>query len=155
MADIVSPEKRSLMMAGIRGKNTKPELAVRSGLHALGFRYRLHCASLPGKPDLVFPGRKAVIFVHGCFWHGHDCHLFSMPKTRTEFWRHKISRNCLNDAKHRSSLELMGWRVFVVWECSLKGKARLPTGEPVLRTARWLDEGTDFAEIAGTDPVFG
>lgn len=140
-------------MAGIRGKNTKPELVVRSGLHALGFRYRLHRASLPGKPDLVFPGRKAVVFVHGCFWHGHDCHLFKMPKTRTDFWRQKIAKNYLNDTKNRSSLELMGWRVLVVWECSLKGKTRLPAGDLVVRAARWLNEGTGFIEITGTGPA--
>lgn len=85
MTDIVDPQTRSRMMAGIRGKNTRPEMLIRSGLHRLGYRYRLHGAKLPGKPDLVFAKRKAVIFIHGCFWHGHDCHLYRTPKSRTEF----------------------------------------------------------------------
>lgn len=90
MADVVTPEKRSKMMSGIQGKNTKPELTIRKGLHALGFRYRLHGKTLPGKPDLVFPKYKAVIFIHGCFWHAHHCHLFKWPSTRVDFWQEKI-----------------------------------------------------------------
>jgi DNA mismatch endonuclease, patch repair protein len=151
MADIVSPEKRSLMMAGIRGKNTKPELAVRSGLHALGFRYRLHCASLPGKPDLVFPGCKAVIFVHGCFWHLHDCHLFKWPKSRSAFWRQKITANAKTDENHLANLRQDGWRILVIWECALKGKTRLPPGEAVLQAARWLQSRNEFSQIQGHD----
>lgn len=137
------------MMAGIRGKDTRPELAIRSGLHAIGYRYRLHVKTLPGKPDLVFPGRKAVIFVHGCFWHHHDCHLFRWPKSRTAFWRKKITTNERNDERHIANLGEAGWRILVVWECALKGKTRLPAGEPVLRAARWLDGRSRYREIRG------
>ena len=104
-ADIVTPEIRSRMISGIRGQNTKPELAVRSQLHRIGFRFRVHCRDLPGKPDLVFRKHNAVIFVHGCFWHGHDCHLFRWPTTRSEFWREKINSNIARDHRH-----LRPWR---------------------------------------------
>tara|TARA_Y100001970_G_scaffold278061_1_gene383226 strand:+ start:817 stop:1233 length:417 start_codon:yes stop_codon:yes gene_type:complete len=137
------------MMQAIRGKDTKPELAIRSGLHALGYRFRLHRGSLPGTPDLVFPGRRAVIFVHGCFWHRHDCHLFKWPKTRREFWRKKITTNARNDAKHLGALHEDGWRVLVIWECALKGRRRLPEGEPVVRAASWLKGKHRFREIRG------
>jgi len=113
-------------MSGIRGKDTKPELLIRKALHRRGFRYRLHCKDLPGKPDLCFPKHRAVLFIHGCFWHGHDCHLFKWPSTRPEFWRAKISRNQEVDATAREKLLAKGWRVGVVWECALKGRARLP-----------------------------
>ena len=103
-ADSVTPDVRSRMMAGIRGKNTKPELAMRSALHRRGFRFRLHCKELPGKPDLVFRKFRAVIFVHGCFWHGHGCHLFKWPKTRSEFWQQKIHSNIDRDRRQRLAL---------------------------------------------------
>ena len=124
MADIVSPEVRSRMMSGIRGKDTKPEMIVRRGLHALGFRYTLHNRKLPGSPDLVLPKYKAVIFVHGCFWHGHDCHLFKWPKTRPDFWRRKILSNQERDQKAIKQLETDGWRTFVIWECYFRGEPR-------------------------------
>lgn len=149
MADVVSPAVRSRMMAGIRGKNTKPEIIVRHGLHALGFRYRLHDRKLPGKPDLVFPARQAVIFVHGCFWHGHDCHLFKWPSTREDFWQTKITRNRENDLRHSVALSEAGWRQATVWECSLKGKTRLPQGEPVRLLADWLRSDHASIEIEG------
>lgn len=126
MADIVDPAKRSEMMAGIRSKNTRPELVVRKTLHALGYRYRLHRKDLPGNPDIVLPKWKTVIFVHGCFWHGHaDCPLFRSPKSRTEFWEEKITGNRMRDAKTRESLISLGWRVVEVWECSTKGRTAL------------------------------
>lgn len=130
LADVVSPATRSRMMSGIRGKDTKPELAIRRGLHALGFRYRLHARDLPGKPDIVLPRWRAVIFVHGCFWHGHDCHLFKWPKTRTEFWRQKITTNRQNDEKAVAALHAQGWRVLIVWECALKGRTRRNLDRP-------------------------
>jgi len=117
------------MMAGIRGKNTRPEMLLRKGLHALGWRYRLHGRGLPGKPDLVFSGRRAVIFANGCFWHGHDCHLFRWPKTRPQFWREKIAGNIARDARVREQLLADGWRIAEVWECTLKGRERLPLEE--------------------------
>ena len=145
MADVGSPEKRSRMMAGIRGKDTKPELIVRHGLHARGFRYRLHAKNLPGKPDIVFPKYRAVIFVHGCFWHGHDCHLFKWPKSREEFWRKKIEANRLNDAITVERIRDAGWRVLVIWECLLKGRLRLETADAIEEVARWLSGD----EVAG------
>ena len=140
-------------MQAIRGKDTKPELTIRSGLHALGYRFRLHKRSLPGSPDLVFPGRRAAIFVHGCFWHQHECHLFKWPKTRRQFWHQKITNNAINDAKHISALREDGWRVLVIWECALKGKGRLPAGEPVVRAANWLESKRQFEEIQGSASI--
>lgn len=151
LPDVVSPAVRSRMMSGIRGKDTKPELTMRTGLHALGYRYRLHDRALPGKPDIVFQGRKALIFVHGCFWHHHDCHLFKWPKSRPDFWREKITANQVNDEKHIASLREAGWRVLVVWECALKGKTRLPVGDPVIQASNWLESGSVFLEIRGAD----
>lgn len=149
MADVVSPQVRSRMMAGIRGRNTRPELILRKGLHAAGFRYRLHDRRLPGKPDLVFPKHKAVLFAHGCFWHGHDCHLFKWPKTRTWFWRTKITRNRKVDRQAIATLEKAGWRVGVVWECALKGRTRIPLEQVIGRCERWLRGNRRRIEISG------
>ena len=126
MADVHSKEVRSYNMSCIKGKNTKPELLVRKFLFANGFRYRLHDKRLPGKPDIVLSKYKSVIFIHGCFWHGHNgCQKFVVPKTRTEFWLNKISTNISNDKKHIRELRKDGWRVFTVWECTLKDKNTL------------------------------
>lgn len=121
MGDIISPEQRSALMSRIRGKDTKIELEVRSGLHALGFRYRLGGAGLPGRPDIVLSRHRTVVFVHGCFWHGHSCPLFRLPKTRPEFWKAKIDANQERDSRQVALLEAMGWRVEIVWECELRG----------------------------------
>lgn len=121
MSDVHSKEVRSYNMSQIRSKNTKPELAVRKYLFANGFRYRLHCKELPGKPDIVLPKYKTVIFVHGCFWHGHEgCKYFVMPKTKTEWWTDKINGNKVNDKKAIKSLMKTGWKVITIWECELK-----------------------------------
>lgn len=149
MADIVSPEVRSRMMSGIRGKNTKPELVIRRGLHGLGFRYRLHDKNLPGKPDLVFPKYRAVIFVHGCFWHGHDCHLFKWPGTRPNFWSAKIARNREVDRAAVADLKQGGWRILTIWECALKGKERLAADEVFDFAARWIQSGEEEVSIRG------
>ncbi len=151
MTDVVTPEQRSQMMSGIRGKNTKPEMVVRKGLHALGFRYRLHDRSLPGQPDLVFPGYRAVVFVHGCFWHGHSCHLFKWPSTRQEFWRKKITRNMEKDSENLEQLTEIKWRTLVIWECAIRGKNRLPTEQVIQAIAEWLKTGTDNCEIGGKE----
>lgn len=127
MADIVAPEVRSRMMAGIRSKDTKPELLLRKALHKAGFRYRLHQRALPGTPDIVFSRWKAVLFIHGCFWHGHGCRLFRWPQTREEFWRQKIGRNIENDRRHLDQLTALGWRTGIVWECSTRDKAQWTT----------------------------
>lgn len=149
MADIVPPEVRSRMMAGIRGRDTKPELVLRKGLHAAGFRYRLHVKDLPGKPDMVFPRHRAVLFAHGCFWHGHDCHLFRWPSTRQEWWREKITRNRAVDARSEAALAEAGWRLGVVWECALKGRTRLPFGEVLEACVAWLRSDAARLEIRG------
>ncbi|HAQ34711.1 MAG TPA: very short patch repair endonuclease [Alphaproteobacteria bacterium] len=120
MTDVVPPRVRSRMMSGIRGKDTKPEMVVRRGLHAMGFRFRLHDRSLPGNPDLVLRKYRTVIFVHGCFWHRHDCRYFKWPATRPEFWRNKILRNVERDEENVAALEAMGWRVLTVWECETR-----------------------------------
>jgi len=138
VVDVVSPAVRSRMMAGIRGKNTKPEMLVRKGLFARGFRFRLHVARMPGKPDLVFPKHKAVIFIHGCFWHGHDCHLFKWPQTRNSFREDKIRRNKAVDERSIEALNQKGWRILVLWECALKGKTRIPEDKMMNRIEKWL-----------------
>ena len=137
------------MMSGIRGKNTKPELLIRKALHARGFRYRLHCKDLPGNPDLCLPKYRAVIFVHGCFWHGHGCHLFKWPKTRPEFWREKIARNCEVDAGAERALAEEGWRQAVIWECAVKGRTRRSLEEVISTCADWLNSDRPRLEIRG------
>ena len=127
MADVHSKEIRSYNMSCIKGKDTKPEMLVRKFLHANGYRYKLHDKKLPGKPDIVLPRRalgakyRTVIFVHGCFWHGHaNCKYFVVPKTNTQWWTDKINRNKANDEKAIKALKKDGWKVIVVWECKLK-----------------------------------
>lgn len=129
MADIVSEEQRSYNMSRIRSKNTKPEIAVRSMLHRLGYRFTVNGPKnqkLPGKPDIVLPKYKTVVFVHGCFWHGHaGCKDFRYPKTRTEWWKVKIDGNVARDKKRINELEAMGWRVIVIWGCELKNLEKI------------------------------
>lgn len=141
MTDRLTKEQRSLNMSRVRGKNTKPEFAVRKILHAMGYRYRLHRRDLPGSPDIVLPKHRAAIFVHGCFWHGHGCHLFRWPATRQEFWQKKISRNAERDAEAIAALHATGWRTLVVWECSLKGRERLNEEQLADRLRAFLAEG--------------
>ena len=129
-------------MAAIRGKDTKPELMIRRGLHAKGFRYRLQGRGLPGRPDLVLPKHRAVIFVHGCFWHRHDCPLFRWPQTRQDFWRDKINGNARRDAEAIGLLLDVGWRVGIVWECALKGRGKRPLPEVINSLALWLSSDT-------------
>ena len=124
MADTLTKAERSALMARIRGTNTKPEVLVRSALHRAGFRFRLHNRSLPGRPDIVLAKHRAVVFVHGCFWHRHGCSLASEPSTRKAFWRDKFARNVARDKRTAAALRRAGWRVFTVWECSLRTGAR-------------------------------
>lgn len=127
MADVHNTATRRYNMSRIKGKDTKPEMVVRKYLHGLGYRYKLHDKTLPGKPDLVLPKYKTVILIHGCFWHGHnDCKYYVVPKTKTEWWLNKINGNKANDAKAISALQLLGWKVLQVWECELK-PAKLET----------------------------
>ena len=144
---IVDRETRSRMMSGIRGKNTKAELLVRKALFARGFRYRLHDSRLPGKPDIIFPRLRAVVLIHGCFWHGHGCHLFRQPASNVEFWQNKIARNIEVDRRNQDGLTGLGWRVLTVWECVFRGRERRPTDEVIDRIAKWLSEGTDSIEL--------
>lgn len=124
MTDIVSPEVRSRMMSGIRAKNTRPELVLRRALHALGFRYRLHVRNLPGKPDLVFPKYRAIIQVHGCFWHRHGCSKTTNPASNSEFWQMKFARNVDRDREVEVRLRELGWRVAIVWECEISSEQK-------------------------------
>lgn len=141
------------MMSGIRSKDTRPELQVRRALFARGWRYRLHGSKLPGKPDLVFASRRAVLFVHGCFWHGHDCHLFRWPGTREAFWRQKIGGNIARDAKVRTALLEAGWRVGVVHECMLKGRTRQPLDTVINACEAFLKGDAPFASIGSDQTV--
>jgi len=126
MTDVFSPEKRSAVMRQVKGKNTKPEMQVRRLLTRMGLRYRLHRQDLPGKPDIVMPSRKLAIFVHGCFWHGHDCARGArVPKANRDYWLGKVARNRTRDVDHTAALEAQGWRVLTVWECALKDEAKL------------------------------
>lgn len=119
--DVFSKEKRSEVMRAVKGKDTKPEVRLRKALFALGYRYRLNVKDLPGKPDIVFPKHRTVIFVHGCFWHGHNCKRGARtPKSNTEYWREKIARNKRRDKDNAAALKKLGWRVITVWECELK-----------------------------------
>lgn len=135
------------MMSGIRSRNTKPETILRKALHRVGFRFRLHRADLPGKPDIVLSKYHAVIFVHGCFWHGHGCPLFKLPETRVEFWKSKIEKNAVRDAKKINELVNMGWRVAIVWECTLRSFQKVGSDDLVLIIANWLKSSDIRIEI--------
>ena len=147
MADVVSSETRSRMMANIKAKDTKPELVIRKILHARGYRYRLHGQKLPGKPDIVLPKYRAVIFVNGCFWHGHNCHLFKWPKSRVDFWKEKISGNKNRYLKNHLELNIQGWRQLTVWECAIKGKHRLSIDQIIKNIEVWLNGNKSKIEI--------
>lgn len=148
MADTVDTATRSRMMANIRSKNTKPELVLRKELHKRGFRYRLHVKDLPGKPDIVLPRLQAVVLVHGCFWHGHDCPLYRPPKSREDYWHPKIQRNLSNDAKNVSLLLNRGWRVCIVTECAIRWPED-SIDALADQVARWLKSGDPMLQIAG------
>jgi DNA mismatch endonuclease (patch repair protein) len=120
MADNRTRESRSALMARIGPRDTAPEMAVRRLLHRLGYRYRLHCRSLPGTPDIVLPSRRIAVFVHGCFWHAHGCSKGRPPKTRQEYWKSKLDRNRERDAEKRGALEAMGWQVVEIWQCQTR-----------------------------------
>lgn len=146
MTDIVDQQTRSRMMSGIRGKNTKPELALRRALHARGFRFRLHSKNLFGRPDLVFPKHSAVIFVHGCFWHRHEgCRYATIPSTRQEFWQEKFEANVARDKLVRAKLLESGWRVATVWECALRKPEQVVTTAE--RLVSWLESEEERIEI--------
>src|SRR6476646_9707695 len=135
MADVHDKKTRSYNMSRIRSTDTKPEMLVRRFLHARGYRYKLHDKSLPGKPDIVLPKYKTVIFVHGCFWHGHKgCKYFVVPKTRTEWWMEKIGKNVANDRKKQFAINEAGWKIILLWECELKGNEKDATLERLVKS---------------------
>lgn len=144
MVDTLSPEARSARMARIRGKDTAPEWVVRRLLHAMGFRYRLHRKDLPGRPDIVFPGRRKAIFVHGCYWHGHGCRIGRLPKTNVSFWERKIATNRARDARSILDLQSEGWAVLVVWQCETRNGAELRD-----KLAGFLGSPADFRSTNG------
>ncbi|WP_234446477.1 very short patch repair endonuclease [Luteimonas sp. MC1750] len=146
MADIIGPEQRSALMSRIKGKDTKIELEVRRGLHAMGFRYRLGGAGLPGRPDIVLPKYRTVVFVHGCFWHRHDCYLFRLPKTRPEFWRAKIDANAERDGRKESELIALGWGVETIWECQLRGLSTDARDAVIIALAERIRKGDSNGE---------
>jgi DNA mismatch endonuclease (patch repair protein) len=148
-ADVHSPGRRSFNMSRIRGRDTKPEMLIRRGLHARGFRFRLHVRGLPGRPDLVFPGRRAVILIHGCFWHGHDCPMFRLPATRPDFWRTKIEANRVRDARDIEALAAATWRRLTVWECALRGPARQTVSETLDACEKFLTGSASSGELTG------
>jgi DNA mismatch endonuclease (patch repair protein) len=121
-----TPESRSRIMRAVKGHDTSLEMAIRRLIYSMGYRYRLHSKDLPGKPDIVFPSRRKVLFIHGCFWHGHDCKRGArVPKTNREYWEKKIARNKARDAKNKAALQSMGWDVLIIWECQTKDEAAL------------------------------
>ena len=141
MADVHTPEQRSRNMSAIRSKNTKPEEMVCKYLFAQGFRYRKNDSRLPGKPDIVLPKYKTVIFVNGCFWHAHEgCRYFAWPKNNEVFWRNKIEGNVTRDKSNYEKLQQLGWRTFIVWECELKGKKRQYTLEQLVLEVRSIPQ---------------
>ena len=152
MTDIVDPATRSRMMSGIQGKNTRPEILIRKALFARGFRYRLHGADLPGKPDLVFPRYRAVVLINGCFWHLHGCHLFKWPSSRPEFWRTKLEANKARDLRILDQLHDAGWRTLTIWECAIKGKYRWSSEQLINAIADWLRQGHPSTNVSGLKP---
>lgn len=150
MTDTVSAKKRSEVMSRVGSKDTKPELLIRKGLHARGFRYRLHVNNLPGKPDMVFPRYKSVIQINGCFWHGHSCPRCRMPNSNSEYWNRKIARNRERDISNRRSLTDEGWRVLTIWECALTGKWKLDLDQVIALTSEWLRSTKLIGEIEGS-----
>lgn len=149
MVDVLTPEQRRLNMSRIRGRDTRPEMLLRRGLHAHGFRFRLHARDLPGRPDLVFPRYRATLLVHGCFWHGHGCPMCRPPSIRPHFWAAKIAENRARDHRTARALADMGWRVFTVWECSVRGPARQPLDAVLNLCAAFIKSNRQHAELAG------
>lgn len=147
MADVHDKETRSRNMSAVRSKNTRPEIVVRKILHKAGFRFRLHPKQVLGKPDIVLARHRAVILVNGCFWHGHDCTLFKVPTSRSDFWINKICSNRKRDLATLTGLNDAGWRTGVVWECALRGRHRIDARELESKLANWLRSDRQFIKI--------
>lgn len=144
MADVLTPAQRQLNMSRIKGKDTKPEMLIRRGLHARGLRYRLHDRSLPGRPDLVFPKYRTAVFIHGCFWHAHGCAISKLPTTRLDFWQTKLTTNAARDRNAIDRLQAEGWRVLVIWECALRGARKLKDVDVLTAATRYIEAGTEL-----------
>lgn len=140
MAEKLDKKLRSCIMAAVKSKNTKPEINIRKALFATGLRYRLHDKKLPGHPDLVFPKYKAVIFIHGCFWHHHDCIYGKLPKTNKEFWKKKLEANAKRDCQIVKELEDSGWRVKVIWLCELKNRVKINSNADLFEVVKWVKD---------------
>jgi DNA mismatch endonuclease (patch repair protein) len=150
MADVLTPAQRQLNMSRIKGKDTKPEMLIRRGLHARGLRYRLHDRSLAGRPDLVFPKYRTAVFIHGCFWHAHGCALSKLPATRRDFWQSKMAANTERDRQAVDALQARGWRVLLIWECAVRGPGRLDLSEAIELASSWIQSGTrSLVELQG------
>ena len=147
--DTVDRQTRSRIMSRVKDKDTAPELIVRKGLHVRGFRFRLHCRDLPGRPDIVLPKHRAVVLVHGCFWHGHNCPRFKWPKSRVAWWRTKIRANRVRDKRNQQALLAEGWRVLEIWECALTGRMRLPKEDMLEQVEVWLKSDSKYGFIRG------
>lgn len=154
MSDVHNSITRSKNMRAIKNKNTKPEILIRKALHARGLRFRLHIKTLPGNPDIVLPKYKTVIFINGCFWHGHHCHLSKTPKTRTGFWLAKISDNVSRDILFHQKLLDAGWRVAVIWECAIKGRSKQDLPSLISTFIAWLTDSESLGiELTGVSNI--
>jgi DNA mismatch endonuclease, patch repair protein len=150
--DVLTPAQRQLNMSRIRSRDTQPELLIRRGLHAHGFRFRLHKRQLPGRPDLVLARYRTVVFVNGCFWHSHGCHISRMPETRREYWQPKLDRTMQRDRDAIRALQSAGWRIVLVWECALRGRTRLAAGDAVTQVADFIRAGTgSLLSVSGVE----
>lgn len=149
MPDTLTPEQRHLCMSRVKGRDTKPEILIRKALHNRGFRYGLHNKKLPGKPDLVLPKYGAVIFINGCFWHQHDCHLFKWPSTNRKFWKEKLNRNKEVDERNYQKLKDKGWYILTIWECVVKGRGKLSFDKLIDQVGDWLVFGVRDRVIKG------
>ena len=149
MVDVVDKATRSRMMSGIRGRDTKIEVAIRKALHARGLRYRTDGRGLPGRPDIVLPRWRAVVLVHGCFWHAHNCGLCRIPATRPDFWRNKLEGNAARDERNKAALLHMNWRVATVWECALRGMGPPALIDVAERLATWVRGEDPMIELRG------
>jgi DNA mismatch endonuclease (patch repair protein) len=155
MADRLSTEQRRLNMSRVLSRNTAPEIIVRRLLHSVGYRFRLHRRDLPGTPDIVLPKHGVAIFVHGCFWHGHNCPLFRLPETRPDFWSSKIEGNRMRDKAARRSLLELEWRSITVWECAVRGRWRLERSELAAKVTSLIEDSRTGADIEGGFPRTG
>lgn len=150
--DVLTPAQRQLNMSRIRSRDTQPKLLIRRGLHAQSFRFRLHQQQLPGRPDLVLARHRTVVFVNGCFWHSHGCHISRMPETRREYWQPKLDRTMQRDRDAISALQSADWRITLVWECALRGRTRLAAGDAVAQVSDFIrSQAGSLLSVSGTE----